>query len=270
MSEEQVKQDPADSYKGKMDSILEHDRNEEMNIHQRIHAVMKDVWYIQKEGSTGQYNTVEHDDVTRKIRPAIVKYGISVHVHDMEIDEPRIVPIEKYNRNTDEHYEEKHFLSQAKLIVQFTNIDNQDDYIRVPTYAMEKDKLPLSVSGKILSYSFKYAVLKTFFLETGDREDTEVLKESETDLNAVWMYNELGEELFGDEWEKKGRKKIYKVTGGMTAEASRAPTELLNEAIKNLYALKKKKEENKDKDIDEIDKEQEKENKNDILGDFQD
>jgi len=274
MSEEEKQEfnDPADDYKGRMDEIIEssQERDKEANLYQRIHAVMKEVWYVKKEGNTGQYSTVEHDDVTRKVRPAIVRHGIAVHLDEVEEREPTIVPISKYNSKTNESYEETHFLSQAKIWVKFVNIDDPEDSIRVPMYGMEKDKMPMTVSGKILSYSFKYAILKTFFLETGDREDTDTLVEQETDLNAVYVYNELGEELFGEEWEKVSRKKIYRVTKGQTAEASRAPTPMLYKAIRGLHELKKKREENPEKDMDEINEEHEKENNgNDITSDFQ-
>lgn len=268
-------QDPSDKYRGKMDEILEgaREREKDLNIYQRIHKVMLDVWYIKKEGSTGQYDTVEHDDVTRKIRPALVKHGIVAKIEKLERDEPRIIPIEKYNSQTNENYEETHILVSSSIVIRFINIDDPEDYMDAPTFGMSMEKYTgvLTIPGKVLSYAVKMAILKSFALETGVREDTDTLSKEQTDLNAVWMYNELGQELFGDEWEEMGKKKIYKVTSGMTSEASRAPTPMLNEAIKNLYALKKKKEENPDKDINEVNEEHEKDNNdNDITSDFQD
>lgn len=271
MSEQEKQQDPADKYRGRMDELLDHDRDKSANIHQRIHSIMKDVWYVKKEGEVGsKYKTVEHDDVTRKIRPALVRHGVTAKIQDLQVDEPRIVPIEKYNNNSDEYYTEKHFLTQAELKVRFTNIDNPDDYVETPSYNITKDKQPLTLSGKVLSYAVKMAILKTFTLETGVREDTDTLTDLDTDLNAVATYNDLGETLFGKErWQEIGPQKIYSVTKQQTSEASRAPTHMLNAAIRKLWELKKKKDENPDKSIEEINKEQKKENGgNDITDDL--
>lgn len=270
MSEEDDNiQDPVEKYRGRMDELVEYERSKSANIHQRIHSIMKDVWYIKKEGDTGQYKTVEHDDVTRKIRPALIRHGVTAKLEELDIDEPRIVPIKKYNSKADEEYEETHFLTQAEVVVRFTNIDNPEDYIDTPSYNLTKDKQPLTLSGKVLSYAVKMAILKTFTLETGVREDTDTLTDLDTDLHAVAMYNDLGEDLFGERWEKIGQQKIYQVTKGQTAEASRAPTEMLNKAIRKLWQLKKKKDDNPDKSIEEINKEQrEEESGNDITDDL--
>lgn len=268
------KLDPADRYVGEMDSLLKsaETRDKDLNIHQRIWLVMQDVWYVQKRdsGNNKFYNTVEHDDVTRKVRPALIRHGVIAYPHEIYESDAEIIRKEKYNANTNSNYEEIEFFTQVKIIYKFANIDDPEDFILVPTYAHGVDKAG-NATGKAISYAIKYALLKALSLETGDKEDTDHLINSDADENAIEVYNMLGKDLFGDKWYEMSRKKIFHVTGGKTAEAVRAPTWAINEAIKNLYKLKKEKNENPDKDIEEINKEEEKKNSaNDIISDFKD
>lgn len=263
--------DPADKYIGDMDALIKksEERKTDLNIYQRMHEAMKDIWYVKKREGDGYYSTVEHDDVTRKIRPALIRHGIVAHPVDIDATDPQIIRKTKYDKYSDREYEQIEYFTQAKICVKFVNIDNPEDYLIVPSYAHGVDQAG-NATGKAISYAIKYAFLKAFNLETGDQEDRDHLVNTESDANAVAVYNMLGEELFGDEWEEKSRHKIYVVTKGKTAEADRAPTWAINEAIKNLYKLKKKKFESPEKDINKIDEEEKKANPgNDIISDFQ-
>lgn len=128
--------------------------NEPKNIYQRINEVMKEVTYIQKKKSSGmQYSTISHDDVTASLHDAIVKHGIVYHPVNL-------------NRNQEGNR------TEVELTVRFANIDSPEDYIDVPVlgYGIDgQDKGP----GKAVSYAVKYALLKTFGLETGDDPDND-------------------------------------------------------------------------------------------------
>lgn len=122
-------------------------------IHQRLHAVMQEVSYIQKEAKGGlQYSTVSHDAVTAKVRPALVKNGVLYYPHEMNY-------IQCGNR------------TEVSLTVRFANVDNPNDFIDVPSLGFgcdNQDKGP----GKAVSYAVKYALLKALGLETGDDPDS--------------------------------------------------------------------------------------------------
>jgi ERF superfamily len=120
------------------------------NIHQRLHAVMEQVKYVQKDDKkvNGQYRFVTHDAVSALIRPELVKQGIllivSVKSH-----------IQEGNR------------TEVNLELTFCNIDSPDDKITLSAFGYgidTQDKGP----GKAISYAVKYALLKMFCLETGD------------------------------------------------------------------------------------------------------
>lgn len=122
------------------------------NILQRLHAVMKEVDYIQKEKKQGmRYSIVSHDAVTGKVRPLMVKHGV--------VYWPEGFHIEQVGNRT-----------QLICKVIFASVDNPADRIEVSTagYGIDdQDKGP----GKAISYAVKYALLKALGLETGDDPD---------------------------------------------------------------------------------------------------
>lgn len=135
------------------------------NLCQRILGVMTDLDYIQKGDKTvnGQYRFVSHDQVIAAVHPLLVKHRIVVipTVEEMTQDG---------NRTT------------VKLIVDFVNADNPHDTRSVRYIAqaidgggVNKDGKPIPVGdkgpGKAISYAMKYALLKTFCLETGEDPD---------------------------------------------------------------------------------------------------
>ena len=123
-----------------------------MNLWQRIHAVMKDVSYIQKEKKAGmKYSIVSHDAVTKLVREHFINHGVVYYPTDCAMRQDG-------NR------------TECKVTVRFVNIDKPEENFDVvcPGYGVDpQDKGP----GKAMSYAVKYAVLKTLSLETGDDPD---------------------------------------------------------------------------------------------------
>jgi len=136
-----------------------------LNLHQKIIGIMSELDYVAKGDKTvnGQYRFVSHDQVTAKIHPLLVKYAVTVvpSVESMQ---------QEGNRTT------------LNLLVTFTNADNPEQtftaryisqgidgggYDREGREKPAGDKGP----GKAISYAYKYAMLKTFCLETGDDQD---------------------------------------------------------------------------------------------------
>ena len=152
------------------------------NIYERIAAVMQEVDYIQKDKKAGmKYSIVSHDVVTAKLRPAIVRHGIVYHPTDIEVAQ---------NGNR----------TQVKMNVRFACADataNSPKFIEVASVGYgidDQDKGP----GKAISYAVKYALLKTFGLETGDdpdhdQETTHEGTVAATLKTAIGMASELSE-----------------------------------------------------------------------------
>jgi hypothetical protein len=123
-----------------------------LNIYQRLHAVMGEIDYIQKDKKQGmRYSIVSHDKVTAAVRPLLHKHGVIYYIDDLE-------------------YQQDGNRTQCKITVTFVNIDDPDDQVLAESFGYgvdDQDKGP----GKAMSYAVKYALLKTLGLETGDEPD---------------------------------------------------------------------------------------------------
>jgi len=123
------------------------------NIFQRINYVMQEVSYIQKSAKkvNNQYTYVSHDQVSSTLHAPLTRHGIALINSVVEL-------IQDGTRTI------------AKVEVTFINIDDPSDRFSVISYGYgidAADKGP----GKAISYACKYALLKTFCLETGDDPD---------------------------------------------------------------------------------------------------
>lgn len=123
------------------------------NIFQRIIDIMAELDYLQKgeKKAGGMYRYVSHDQVAAAIHPLLVKHGVVIipTVKEMKQDGNRTCMC---------------------VLVTFINSDNPEESFVVESYGYgidTSDKGP----GKAYSYAFKYALLKTFCLETGDDPD---------------------------------------------------------------------------------------------------
>ena len=120
------------------------------NIYERILAVMDDLHYVQKENKkvNNQYSFVSIDGASRAIHPLLVKHGIAMipSVAEFTIDG---------NRTT------------ATVTVEFVNAQNPEERIVSTFVGFGIDNQDKGI-GKAVSYATKYAILKTFVLETGD------------------------------------------------------------------------------------------------------
>jgi hypothetical protein len=181
-----------------------------LNIYQRINAVQREVKYIQKDRcirtKKGNYKVVLHDDVVHKLRPAMVKHGIvatfSVLKHSVEniaqaaASDTR-APFPLFRTITD-------------LEACFINMDDPDNrhVITMLGYGIDgQDKGP----GKAISYATKYALLKTFLLETGDDPDNQQIdyepEAAKADPDAAALVKDL-----------KNIKELFQTAGMKWAE----------------------------------------------------
>lgn len=146
-------------------------------IYQRIHKVMQDVSYIQKEDKkvNNQYTFVSHDAVTRKIRAAMVEHGIITawNVDKCEVTKQRAIKWDNYKKANIEY---DIYIANATLSARFINADNKDDFIDTAGWMGTGIDQGDKAVGKAYSYAKKYCLLNNFMLETGDdpERDTEV------------------------------------------------------------------------------------------------
>lgn len=130
-------------------------QEKQLNIYQRMNAVMAEASYIQKDHEAAglRYKTVSHDKVTAKLRGPMQKHGIAMVSDILELTQDG-------NRTS------------VKMAFSFVNIDDPKDRLTVHFYGYgidNQDKGP----GKAISYCTKYCLLKTFCIESGTDDDIE-------------------------------------------------------------------------------------------------
>ena len=161
------------------------------NIYQRINAVMKDVEYVQKDaaisGGGANYKAVTHDMVTAVIRKSLVEHGIVIQVEQLKSEMLIKRDVEKGV---------KMHLYSGDYAVSFINIDNGQDRLTstINAHANDNgDKAP----GKAASYAVKYAMLKTFTLETGENEESRTHEEPLFTIDQKERFDEILESKNG-------------------------------------------------------------------------
>ena len=140
------------------------------NIYQRIHAAMMKVAYVQKDTSVGfgnsAYRAVTHDMVLAVLRPEMLAQGIVTRVEQTGSE---ILHLRGANPKDDKS-QYGQTLYAADFNVHFVNIDDPQDFMTVSVSAHGMDTMD-KAPGKATSMAVKYAMLKTFGLETGENEE---------------------------------------------------------------------------------------------------
>lgn len=133
-----------------------------LNLYQKISAVMQDVDYLQKddkiEFKSTKYKAISEEKVTSAVRQSLIKHGLV------------ILPIEQ-NHSKDGS------LTTVDTKYKIVDIDTGESEIIVSsgTGADTQDK----GVGKAMTYSYKYLLLRTFAIPTG--EDPDKISSAELD-----------------------------------------------------------------------------------------
>jgi hypothetical protein len=177
-----------------------------LNIHQRILEVMSEISYIKKGDKkvNNQYTFISHDDVTAALHPLMVKHGITclTSVLDHSQDGNR---------------------TGVTISLTFTNVDDIRESVEVHGFGHGIDPQDKG-AGKALSYAAKSLLLKTFMIETGDRDNEadlidhkpEPLSDALTEVLTIAAQS--GRDAFGIAWKDLSVKDREKVTADQIAE----------------------------------------------------
>lgn len=141
------------------------------NIFQKINKVMNDVKYLMKDdkvvtnAKTGaSYKAITEEKVTSELRKAMIKHGIV------------IIPIEMITKREDETLKDFQGNDKVNRITtvetryRIQNIDDKDDYIIAVSAGTGVDTQDKGV-GKAMTYAYKYLLLRTFAIPTGEDAD---------------------------------------------------------------------------------------------------
>lgn len=149
-----------------------------MNIFQKMSAITQEISTVAKNLQVGegknQYKAVGEADVLAAVKPVEAKHGVYSYPYSREIVESgEMIATTKYG-------ERKSLYLRLKTIYRFVNMENPDEYIDITTYGDGVDSQD-KATGKAMTYSDKYALLKAYKIQTGDDPDQNA---SET-LNSV-------------------------------------------------------------------------------------
>ena len=141
------------------------------NIFQKINKVMNDVKYLMKDdkvvtnAKTGaSYKAITEEKVTSELRKAMIKHGIV------------IIPIEMITKREDETLKDFQGNDKVNRITtvetryRIQNIDDKDDYVIAVSAGTGVDTQDKGV-GKAMTYAYKYLLLRTFAIPTGEDAD---------------------------------------------------------------------------------------------------
>ena len=139
----------------------------QLNIYQRINAIMKKGVYL-KKGSAGQGTGVQYDELISVLAPLLAENGI-------------VVTSEKVGDSRNRANAKGNYIFEGDFCVHYINIDKPDDRFTtlIESHAMDAgDKAP----GKAITYATKISMLKVFGVESGDNEES---RAEQRDINLV-------------------------------------------------------------------------------------
>lgn len=153
-----------------------------MGLYKKIHEVMKNVKYIQKDDTVGEgnskYKALSEEKVTEIVRAELIKQGLI------------IIPIEQTHTRIDSSamIEDKYKNIKEKW-TRLTTVDVKYKIIDVESGEFEilassgtgVDSQDKGV-GKAMTYAYKYMLLRTFAIPTGEDPDQIASDEFDKDI----------------------------------------------------------------------------------------
>lgn len=134
-----------------------------MNIYQRIQAVMQDIQYLAKDDQvafgTTKYKAISEEKVTTCVRSSMIQNGLVMYPETQEISKEGQI-------------------TTVNVTYRMVNVDNPNEQIMIASSGQGSDTQDKG-SGKAMTYAFKYALLRTFMIPTG--EDPDKISSAELD-----------------------------------------------------------------------------------------
>ena len=125
------------------------------NIHQKILEVMKAIEYLNKDDHVSYKNTnyraMTEEKVTTVVRAELIKQGLVVYPIKQDVSQDGII-------------------TTTNTTYRMVNFDDPKDYIDLASSGQGADTQDKGV-GKAMTYSFKYLLLRTFAIPTGEDPD---------------------------------------------------------------------------------------------------
>lgn len=140
-----------------------------MNVYEKIAEVMKDVTYLAKDGfvETGKgkgYKAITEEKVTSTVRESLIKHGLVIVPVAQSRSTTNEAVVDRYGNNKINH------LVELDIEYRVQNVEDPEDYVVAVSSGAGVDTQDKAV-GKAMTYSYKYLLLRTFGIPTGEDPD---------------------------------------------------------------------------------------------------
>lgn len=148
---------------------------EEMNIYEKMSAITNELGVVAKNlnvdmGNGKNYKAVQEFDVLNAVKPIEEKYRVYSYPKERKVIDSEILEKEtKYGKT-------KNMYLRIETIYEFVNLDKPEEKITMTSYADGIDSGD-KATGKAMTYSDKYSLLKAYKIATGDDPDKEASPE---------------------------------------------------------------------------------------------
>lgn len=145
------------------------------NIYEKMSAITNELGVVAKNlnvdmGKGKSYKAVQEKDVLDAVKPIEEKYRVYSYPMEREIIDNGILEKETSYGTS------KNLYMRIKTTYAFVNLDNPSEKITMTTYADGIDSGD-KATGKAMTYSDKYALLKAYKIATGDDPDKDASAE---------------------------------------------------------------------------------------------
>lgn len=149
---------------------------EEMNIYEKMSAITNELGVVAKNlnvdmGGGKSYKAVQEKDVLDAVKPIEEKYRVYSYPKERKIVDSGILEREtKYGISKNQYL-------RIETIYEFVNLDKPEEKITMVSYADGIDSGD-KATGKAMTYSDKYSLLKAYKIATGDDPDKDASPEN--------------------------------------------------------------------------------------------
>lgn len=146
-----------------------------LNIYEKMDMITNELGIVEKGLSveiskTRSYKAVSERDILDNVKPLEHKYRVYSYPYDRKIVEnDTLIKKTEYQGNVTET---NSLYMRIETIYRFVNLDNTDEYIDIKAYGDGIDTGD-KATGKAMTYSDKYALMKGYKISTGDDPDKE-------------------------------------------------------------------------------------------------
>ena len=147
----------------------------ELNIYEKMSAITNELGVVAKNlnvdmGKGKSYKAVQEKDVLDAVKPIEEKYRVYSYPKDRKIIESGILEKET------QYGVSKNMYLRIETTYEFVNLDKTDETITMTSYADGIDSGD-KATGKAMTYSDKYSLLKAYKIATGDDPDKDASPE---------------------------------------------------------------------------------------------